>query len=56
MPDIIQIPVEATYRIINGEAVQIAAVYADVSADAVARFLIDAFHVPVNSDAETQRR
>lgn len=49
MIDTITIPVQATYRIVNGEPVMIAAEYADVSADAVARFLLDAFHVPANA-------
>ena len=48
MTDTITIPVQATYRIVNGEAVQIAAEYAEISADAVARFLMDAFHISTN--------
>lgn len=41
--DICSIPVQATYRIINGELVRISAEYADISADALARFLIQKF-------------
>ena len=42
MPDnICKIPVAATFTIIDGKAVMTAAEYADISADAIARFLVD---------------
>lgn len=46
--DLMKIPVQATYRIVDGEAMLIAAEYAEVSADAFARFLLDSFNVPVD--------
>ena len=46
MADVITIPVSATYRIINGEAVQVSAEHTDVSADFVARFLLERFGIP----------
>ena len=39
--NICKIPIKATYRIVDGEAVMVAAEYADIPADAIARFLID---------------
>ena len=39
--NICKIPITATYRIVDGEAVMVAAEYADIPADAIARFLID---------------
>lgn len=35
-----RIPVKASYEIINGEAVQIAAEYADIPAEVIAEYLI----------------
>ena len=43
--DTIKIPVTAHMRIIDGKAIMVDAEYLEVSADAVARFLMDAFHV-----------
>lgn len=48
MSNTIHIPIEATYRIVNGKAVRIDAVYADVSADAIAQMLLKTFHVSVD--------
>lgn len=39
------IPVSATIRIINGEAVMISAERVDIPADAIAQFLIEKFGV-----------
>ena len=39
--DTCKIPVRATYSIINGEPVMVAAEYAEISADAIAKFLVD---------------
>lgn len=36
-------PVEATYRVIDGEVVRVSAKYVDVPADVIARFLIQRF-------------
>lgn len=42
MPDnICKIPVSATFTIVDGEAVMTAAEYAEIPADAIARFLVD---------------
>lgn len=41
MNDICKIPVRATYSIINGKPVMTSAEYAEVSADAIARYLVD---------------
>lgn len=41
MNDTCRIPVRATYRIVNGEAVMVAAEYADIPADAIAAYLVD---------------
>lgn len=41
--DICKIPVSATYTIVNGEPVMTSAEYVDISADAIARFLIERF-------------
>ena len=38
---ICKIPVTATYTIVNGEPVMVAAEYADISADAIARYLVE---------------
>lgn len=38
-----KIPVEATYRVIDGEVVRVSAKYVDVPADVIARFLIQKF-------------
>lgn len=43
---VLTVPVKATYRIIDGEAVIIDAVYADVPADLIARLLMRGFGVP----------
>lgn len=48
--DIISMPVKAKYRIIDGEPILISAEYADVSADVVARFLLDAFNVHASKE------
>lgn len=45
MPDTIKIPITATYRIIGGKPVMIDAEYAEISADAFARFLMERFGV-----------
>lgn len=47
MDDVVTIPISVTYRIINGEAVKISAEYANIGADTLARFLLDAFRVAV---------
>lgn len=49
-----RIPVQATYRIVNGEPVRIEAEYMDISADTLARFLIQKFgKTPIfNSEGE----
>lgn len=36
-----RIPVKATYRIVDGEAVMVAAEYADIPASAIAAYLVD---------------
>lgn len=36
-----KIPIRATFSIVNGEPVMTSAEYADVSADAIAKFLVD---------------
>lgn len=36
-----KIPITATYTIVNGEAVMVAAEYADIPADTIARYLVD---------------
>lgn len=36
-----KIPVRATYTIVNGQPIMTAAEYADVPADAIAKFLVD---------------
>ena len=41
MNDICKIPVRATYTVINGKPVMTAAEYAEVSADTIAKFLVD---------------
>ncbi|MFV0497239.1 MAG: hypothetical protein ACK5L0_03585 [Candidatus Fimivivens sp.] len=48
------IPVQATYRIIDGQPVRIEAEYMDISADALARFLVQRFgKTPIfNSESE----
>lgn len=51
--DMITIPIQATYRTINGEVVMVSAEYAEVSADAVARYLLDAFNVSAEKGAIT---
>lgn len=38
---ICKIPVSATFTIVEGKAVMTAAEYAEISADAIARFLVD---------------
>lgn len=38
-----RIPVKATYEIINGEPVMVAAEWADIPADVIARKLIEGF-------------
>ena len=43
MKDILRVPVEVTYRIVDGEPVKVRAEYAEISADAFARFLIQKF-------------
>lgn len=44
--NLITIPISATYRIIEGEPVMVSAEYREISADAVARFLLERFNVP----------
>jgi len=44
--DTINIPVQATYRITNGEAVKVAAVYANIPASSIARLLLRGFGMP----------
>ena len=39
--NICTIPVAATFNIINGKAVMVAAEYADIPADAIARYLVE---------------
>lgn len=39
--NICKIPVRATYSVINGKPVMTAAEYAEISADAIAKFLVD---------------
>lgn len=39
--NICRIPVRATYSVINGKPVMTAAEYAEVSADTIAKFLVD---------------
>ena len=41
MNDTCKIPVCATYTIVNGKPVMTAAEYAEISADAIAKFLVD---------------
>ena len=41
MNDTCKIPVRATYTVINDEPVMTAAEYAEVGADAIAKFLVD---------------
>lgn len=41
MNDICKIPVRATYTVINGKPVMTAAEYAEISADTIAKFLVD---------------
>lgn len=41
MNDICKIPVRATYTVINGKPVMTAAEYAEISADIIAKFLVD---------------
>lgn len=36
-----RVPVRATYSIINGKPVMVAAEYADIPADAIAAYLVD---------------
>lgn len=47
MTDMCHIPVTATYQIINGEPVQVAAEYRDIPATSIARWLLERFNVPV---------
>ena len=39
--NICRIPVSATFSIINGKAVMVAAEYADIPAEEIARFLVE---------------
>lgn len=41
MEKMLNIPVQATYRIINDDLVMVAAEYREISADMVAQFLIE---------------
>lgn len=41
MNDICSIPVRATFRIVDGKPVMVAAEYADIPADAIAAYLVD---------------
>lgn len=41
MDTMCKIPIRATFSIVNGEPVMTSAEYADVSADAIAKFLVD---------------
>ena len=41
MNDTCRIPVCATFRIVDGKAIMVAAEYADIPADAIAKFLVD---------------
>lgn len=43
--NVCRIPVSATVEIIGGEAVMTSAEYADIPADAIARFLIERFGI-----------
>lgn len=43
MNEMLNIPLKATYRIINGKPVLINAEYQEISADVVAQFLIEKF-------------
>lgn len=49
--DIITIPIQATYRMVGGEPVLVSAEYADVSADRIARLLMEGFHIPIDEEA-----
>ena len=53
--DTLHIPVTATYRIIDGEAVKIAAEYADVPTDIIARLLVRGFGLPTPENSLTTR-
>ena len=44
--NLITIPVAASYRVIDGKPVMVSAEYWEVSADDVARFLLEKFNVP----------
>ena len=48
----LHIPVSATYRIINGQAVMIDADYRDVPADTIARLLLKGFGLPAIEEKE----
>ena len=41
MNDVCKIPTRATYRIVDGKAVMVAAEYADIPASAIAAYLVD---------------
>lgn len=41
MNDICKIPVRATFRVVDGETVMVAAEYADIPADAIARYIVE---------------
>lgn len=41
MNDMCRIPTRVTYSVINGEPIMTAAEYSEVSADAIAKFLVD---------------
>jgi len=51
MSETIKIPVSATYRIINGQPVRIAAEYVDAPVDVVARFFLERFGAPAGKEA-----
>lgn len=51
--DICKIPIQATYKIIDGEVKLVSAEYADIPADNIARFLIQKFGIsPIFADKE----
>ena len=44
--DILHIPISARYKIVDGKAVMVSAVYEDIPARRIAEFLLDRFGVP----------
>lgn len=50
----LHMPIEATYRMIDGEPVMIDAVYADIPADAIARLLMRGFGIPITEEGNCE--